>query len=150
MSPAMTNAAITLTSEVENVLGTFADLLDRESDVVQVCDFEGFKSLQNDKFALLSRYRALMETLKYQGPQLKGAGEAITNRLNAATIRLQESAKRNTTTLERASGSMQRITDRIVRAARETIYADRQTYNGNGRSALNPAIPVSMQINEVL
>lgn len=150
MSPAMTNAAITLTSEVEAVLGTFAALLDRESEVVQASDFDAFQSMQNDKFAMLTRYRALMETLKYQAPQLKAAGEPVAERLNAATARLQESVKRNAGALDRASNSMKRITDRILTAARETLYADRQSYRKDGRSNLNPATPVSMRLDEVL
>lgn len=150
MSPAMTNAAITLTSEVETVLGTLADLLDRESDAVQASEFDVFKGLQNDKFALLSRYRALMETLKYQAPHLKNAGDTITSRLTTATEHLQSSIKRNTATLERGAASMQRITDRIVRTARDHIYADRQSYKQDGRSGITAKTPVSMRIDEVL
>lgn len=150
MSPAMTNAAITLTSEVEAVLGTFSDLLDRESDAVQQSDFLTFKNMQNDKFAMLSRYRALMETLKYQAPTLKEAGDGITGRLSSATERLQSSLQRNSAALQRGSQSMQRIADRIVRATRETIYADRQAYKNDGRSAVNPATPLSIRVDEVL
>lgn len=150
MSPAMTNAAITLTSEVESVLGAFADLLDLESDAVQSSDFDTFKGLQNDKFAMLSRYRALMETLKYQAPHLKSADQSITARLNSATTRLQTSVTRSADTLDRASRSMQRLTERIVTAARETLYADRQSYKQDGRSGINSTTPVSMRIDEIL
>jgi len=150
MSPAMTNAAITLTSEVESVLATLSDLLDRESDAVQDCDFGSFRDMQNDKFAMLTRYQALMETLKYQAPHLKDAGETVTSRLTSVTSRLQNSLKRNAETLERGSASMQRITDRIIRAARETVYADRQSYKNDGRSNLTPGAPLSIRVDEVL
>jgi len=149
MSPAMTNAAITLTSEVESVLGSLSDLLDIESDAVQASDFDAFRNLQNDKFALMTRYRALMETLTHQAPFLKQAGDTVVGRITTATERLQASTKRNALMLESGRNSMQRIVDRIVRAARETVHADRQSYNRNGRSH-NGGGTLSIRVDEVL
>ena len=84
MSPAMANATTTLTSEAESLMSTLCDLLDRESNAVQESDFKLFRSIQDDKFAMLTRYRALMDTLHHQSKTITGANAIITDRHPAA------------------------------------------------------------------
>jgi len=149
MSPAMTNATLTLTSEVESLIDTLCDLLDRETDAVKNSDFETFKSMQKDKVSLLSRYRAIMETLQRQKAQFAGADAVITERLKATAEKFTASAARNTQMLESGRASMQRIVDRIVRAARETVHGQSHVYRKNGTSA-GPRGALSIQVDEVL
>lgn len=149
MSPAMNNATMTLTSEVENILETLCGLMDRETAAVQNADFEIFKSLQSDKISLLGRYRSLMDTLQRQVPNLKQAGDGVTSRLKTAATRFQDSADKNAKALERGRQSMQRILDRIVRATRDTVHSNRQTYTKNGASHNGNSGPLSIRIDEI-
>jgi PP-loop superfamily ATP-utilizing enzyme len=150
MSPAVTNATITLTSEVENVMSTLVDILDRESEAVRVSNFASFREIQNDKFSMLSRYRSLMETLQRQTDSLSKVDPKVIERLRASSEKFKVSAKRNTLALESGRNSMQRIVDRIVRCARDTIHGDRQSYNKKGQARTNTQLPLSVQVNEVL
>lgn len=150
MSPAMNNATRTLTSEVESVMETLCGLLDRESDAVQASDFNTFRSIQNDKHALLTRYRALMDTLQRQSGALKTADKAILDRLKLAAKKFKVSTDRNASALEAGRNSMQRIVDRIVKCARDTVHANRQSYTKQGHAHLGSAGPLSIQVNEVL
>lgn len=149
MSPAMTNATLTLTNEVESLIDTLCDLLDRESDAVRASDYETFKSMQGDKVSLLTRYRAVMETLQRQKSQWQGVDSVITERLKATADKFGASAARNAATLEAGRASMQRIVDRIVRAARETVHGNSHVYKRNGTSN-TPRSPLSIQVDEVL
>ncbi len=148
MSPAAANAALTLTVEVETIMGTLCDLLDRETDAVKVADFNAFKTMQDDKFALLTRYRSLMDTLQRQAPMLKGVDNAATERLRNATRRFKTSTARNAQALEAGRASMQRIVDRIVRTARDTVHGNRQAYTKKGMTS-SPKSPLSLQMDEV-
>lgn len=150
MSPAMTNAVITLTSEVENLMGMLSDLLDRESEAVQSSDFETFRGMQNDKMALFSRYKSLMDTVQRQGSTLKSAGDPVTERLKKSIARFQSSAEKNAQTLEGGTKSMKRILERIVRATRETVHGSRQTYNKSGSVDSKSNGPLCIKVDEVL
>ncbi|MCB1538895.1 MAG: hypothetical protein H6865_05765 [Rhodospirillales bacterium] len=140
---------MTLTSEVEAIMDTLCGLLDRESNAVKGADFVTFKSVQEDKFAMLTRYKSLMETLQRQAPALKGGDQALRERLRLAGERFSAAAERNARVLEAGRNSMQRIVDRIVRSARETVHADRQTYTRKGRAGTTQA-PLSIQVDTVL
>ncbi len=150
MSPAMNNAATTLASETESVIGMLCDLLDRETGAVTQADFKAFAAMQNDKIMMFGRYKSLMETLTRQNAMLKEADAAITTRIKILINRFQETVSTNSKALETGRQSMQRITDRIVRTARETVYADRQTYNSKGASGYNTKTPLNLKVNEVL
>lgn len=150
MSPAATNATITLTSEVENLMGTLCDLLNRESDAVQQSNFPAFREIQDDKFALLTRYHCLMETLQRQSGVLSKADPKVLDRLRASSEKFKAATQRNSKTLESGKNSMQRIVDRIVRCARDAVHGDRQTYNKRGISGAKTQSPLSIQINQVL
>jgi hypothetical protein len=150
MSPAITNATITLTSEVENIMSTLTDILDRESQAVHASDFKSFRDIQNDKFAMLTRYRSMMDTLQRQTPNLNKADPKIIERLKASNDKFRESAARNSLALEAGRNSMQRIVDRIVRCARDTVHGNRHTYNKKGESGNKSQAPLSLQVNEVL
>jgi hypothetical protein len=150
MSPAVTNATITLTTEVENVMLTLTDILDRESDAVQASDFRAFRDIQSDKFAMLSRYRSLMDTLQRQSASLSLVDSRVIDRLRASSEKFRLSTDRNAKALDSGRASIQRIVDRIVRTARDTIHANRQTYNRKGYADAKTQIPVSIQVNEVL
>lgn len=148
MSPAMANATMTLTSEVESLIDTLCDLLDRESAAVQQADYATFKGMQSDKVSLLTRYRAIMDTLTRQKAQLESADAAITDRLKAVARKFAISADRNTRALDAGRASMQRIVDRIVRAARETVHGNSQVYKRNGTTSARMSL--SIQVDEVL
>ena len=148
MSPAMTNATITLTAEVESLMGTLCALLDRESEAVQTSDFDAFRAIQNDKFAMLTRYRALMETLQRQSSLFSKTDTVVLDRLKTISAKLKDSTARNGQALEAGRNSMQRIVDRIVRCARETVHANRQSYTSAGRAGAQS--PFSLQVDEVL
>lgn len=148
MSPAMVNATLTMTSEIESLIDTLCDLLDRETDAVAKADYETFKSMQNDKVSLLTRYRAIMDTLLRQKSQLAGADDIVTKRLKAVSAKFSASAERNTRMLDAGRASMQRIVDRIVRAARETVHGNSQTYRKNGTTSARQSL--SIQVDEVL
>lgn len=150
MSPAMTNAAITLANEAEIVMGSLCDLLDRETEAVRASDFDAFRNLQNDKFTMLTRYKSLVETLDRQRDTVKNSGEAVAKRLKVTLDRFRASSQRNAVALEAGSNSMRRITDRIVRSARETVHANRQVYNSKGVSGPGKQVPLSIKIDEVL
>ncbi len=150
MSPAAINATITLTSEVESIMATLTDILDRESQAVQASDFKAFRGIQNDKFAMLTRYRSMMDTLARQTLNLSQADPKILDRLRASNEKFKTSAKRNTQALEAGKNSMQRIVDRIVRCARDHVQGSRQTYNKKGQAGTKTQLPLSLQVNEVL
>jgi ElaB/YqjD/DUF883 family membrane-anchored ribosome-binding protein len=147
---AINNAANTMATEIELILNTLCDLLDRETMAVRTSDFEDFKNLQADKFAMLTRYKSLMETVSTQNHILKNTSDALKKQLNDMAARFQQSTERNIKALEAGRKSMQRISDRIVRCARDTVHATRQTYNNNGNSSINSKTPVSLKIDEVL
>jgi hypothetical protein len=149
MSPAMTNAAITLTAEVESIMSTLCDLLDRESEAVRTSDFDAFRDMQSDKLAMLTRYKSIVETLQRQSATLSSADAALLERLKKSSKKFLESSDRNTRTLEAGRQSMQRIIDRIVRGARETVHANRQSYNKQGH-ANGMQSPLCIQMDEVL
>lgn len=149
MSPAMTNATVTLTTEAEGLMSTLCDLLDRESSAVQASDFKVFRAIQSDKFAMLTRYRALMDTLHHQSETMAGANAIITDRLKDSAVKFKASLSRNAQTLEAGKQSTQRILDRIVRSAREQVHGTRQTYTKKGHTN-EVQSPLSIQINEVL
>lgn len=148
MSPAQTNAAITLTSEVEIVVGALSELLDRETDTIREADFQGFSDLQTDKIALLSRYRNLIETLQKQTGDFAHASDAIKQRLKICETRLRQSTSTNKVALEGGISSMTRIMNRVVNAARETINKNRTTYTKSGKTSGGGTLSIS--VNEVL
>ncbi len=150
MSPASTNAAITLVSETETVMGMLSDLLDRETAAVQMSDFKECSDIQTDKIMMFNRYRNLQDTLKRQSETIRGAGEPVAKRMTDAIERMQVAAKRNAQALEVGHRTMQRLTDRIVRGARASVYAGRQTYNKQGRTSANLQAPLKLKINDVL
>ena len=150
MSPAITNATITLTSEVENIMATLTDILERETTAVHASDFKSFRDIQNDKFAMLTRYRSLMDTLQRQTPNLSQADPKVIERLQVSRDKFRDAAVRNGSALEAGRNSMQRIVDRIVRCARDTVHGSRHTYNKKGESGTKTQIPLSLQVNEVL
>ena len=150
MSPAITNATSTLTSEVETILNTLTDVLERESEAVQTSNFKSFREIQNDKFAMLTRYRSLMDTLTRQTSMLSKSDPRVLDRLRASNEKFRAAAGRNSQALEAGRNSMQRIVDRIVRCARETIHGNRQTYDKKGYSNAKTALPLSLQVDQVL
>jgi acetylglutamate kinase len=147
---AITNAANTMAAEAENLLSALCDLLDRETTAVRASDFEGFKNLQADKFAMLTRYKSLMDTIKTQSHVFKNVSDTLKKQLQDAAARFEKSTTHNIKALDAGSKSMQRITDRIIRCARDTVHATRQTYNNHGNSSINSKTPVSLKLDEVL
>jgi hypothetical protein len=150
MSQAQTNAANTLASEAETVLSALCELLDYETNAVRNADFNTFRSIQSDKHAMLARYKSLMDTVTKQSAASPPVNEVLAQRLKVIINRFHESADRNAKTLEAGRNSVQRITDRIIKGARETINANRQTYNYAGHSSANNKGPISVRVDEIL
>lgn len=148
MSPAAINATITLTNEIESVIDALAELLDRETEAVTSADFATFKVLQNDKMALMTRYRALIETTQKQTENFTTANDTIKERLQSAATRLDKSVGYNKSALEGGTRSMQRIMERVITAAKETLNEGRTTYTKGGRTSGGGTLSISL--NEIL
>lgn len=150
MSAAMTNAALSLTQEAENLIDTLTDFLDRETQAVQAADYQVFRSMQNDKFVLLSRYQSLIETLRHQKQTFSAADNTVIERLQEKCASFATSAQRNQRALESGQKSMARILTRIVNTTRETVKADRVVYGRTGKTQYGDKSPLSIKLNETL
>lgn len=148
MTPAMANATLTLTGEIETIIDSLINLLDLEVDAIKSADFKSFTALQNDKVALLTRYKALIETTQKQSSNLQTAPDTIKERLREAAQKLDASLQVNKAALEGGLSSMQRIMDRVVNAARETLNQSRTTYTKAGRTSGGTTLSITM--DEVL